>query len=117
MGEEAYADYSAAVHDPATVHAMVEDYRAGLGIDREHDTADRQAGRVLQCPTLVLWSLLDDPEELYDDILAIWRPWAADLQGQGLNAGHHVAEEIPEELASRLLDFLHTSGAEPHPKA
>ena len=35
MGEEAYADYCAAVHDPATVHAMVEDYRAGLGIDRE----------------------------------------------------------------------------------
>ena len=29
MGEEAFADYRAAIHDPETVHAMVEDYRAG----------------------------------------------------------------------------------------
>ena len=30
MGEEAFADYRRAIHDPETVHAMVEDYRAGL---------------------------------------------------------------------------------------
>jgi hypothetical protein len=29
MGAEAYADYLAAIHDPETVHAMTEDYRAG----------------------------------------------------------------------------------------
>jgi haloacetate dehalogenase len=29
MGEEAYADYRRAIHDPATVQAMMEDYRAG----------------------------------------------------------------------------------------
>ena len=44
MGEEAFEDYRRAIHDPATVHAMVEDYRAGLGIDRDHDDADRKAG-------------------------------------------------------------------------
>jgi hypothetical protein len=37
MGQEAYEDYRRAIHDPATVHAMMEDYRAELGIDREHD--------------------------------------------------------------------------------
>ena len=41
MGEEAYADLRRALHDPETVHAMCEDYRAGLGIDRAHDDADR----------------------------------------------------------------------------
>src|SRR3954469_16353323 len=35
MGEEAYADLRRALHDPEVVHAMLEDYRAGLGIDRE----------------------------------------------------------------------------------
>jgi len=45
MGEENYADYRRAIHDPETVHAMCEDYRAGLGVDREHDEADRRAGR------------------------------------------------------------------------
>jgi hypothetical protein len=57
MGAEAYADYLAAIHDPETVHAMIEDYRAGLGIDRRHDEADRAASRKVRCPTLVLWAL------------------------------------------------------------
>ncbi len=44
MGAEAYEDFQRAIHDPATVHGMIEDYRAGLGIDRAHDEADRAAG-------------------------------------------------------------------------
>ena len=67
MGDEAYADLLAALHDPATVHAMCEDYRAGLGIDRMHDDADREAGRTVGCPALVVrpckttWSTLRRP--------------------------------------------------------
>jgi haloacetate dehalogenase len=106
MGAEAYADYRAAIHDPATVHAMLEDYRAGLGIDRAHDEADRRAGRRLACPTLVLWSLKDDLPRLYGDVLAVWRPWCGALQGHGIDSGHHMAEEAPEELAASLLRFL-----------
>jgi haloacetate dehalogenase len=105
MGDEAWADYRAAVHDPATVHAMLEDYRAGLGIDRAHDEADRAAGRRLACPTLVLWALRDDMEQLYGDPLAVWRPWARDLRGHGIDCGHHIAEEAPQALAEALLGF------------
>lgn len=36
IGAENYRELRAAIHDQATVRAMVEDYRAGLGIDREH---------------------------------------------------------------------------------
>jgi haloacetate dehalogenase len=106
MGREAYADYRAAIHDPATVHAMIEDYRAGLGIDRAHDHADRRAGRRLACPLLVLWSRRDDLERLYGDVLAVWRGWARELRGRGLDCGHHMAEEAPEELARDLITFL-----------
>ncbi|MBP2301883.1 alpha/beta fold hydrolase [Azospirillum picis] len=106
MGEEAYRDFRQAIHDPATVHGMLEDYRAGLGIDREHDAADRAAGRRLACPVLALWSLRDDLEALYGDVLAVWRPWAPDVGGRGLDCGHHMAEEAPEELARELLRFL-----------
>ena len=56
MGHENYADYQQAIHDPATVTAMLEDYRAGLGVDRAADDADRAAGRQISCPTMVLWS-------------------------------------------------------------
>lgn len=50
MGAEAFAEYRSAIHAPATVHAMLEDYRAGLGIDRRDEEADRTAGRRLTCP-------------------------------------------------------------------
>jgi haloacetate dehalogenase len=106
MGAEAYKDYLAAIHDPATVHGMVEDYRAGLGIDRVHDEADRREGRRIACPTLILWSLRDDLEFLYGDVLAVWEPWTTRQRGRGLDCGHHMAEEAPNELASKILAFL-----------
>jgi haloacetate dehalogenase len=81
-------------------------YRAGLSVDRLHDEADRVAGRRVACPTLILWSKHDDLERLYGDVLAVWRPWLSELQGHSLDSGHHMAEEVPEELASQLLPFL-----------
>jgi haloacetate dehalogenase len=106
MGQEAWADYQAAIHDPETVHAMCEDYRAGLGIDREHDDADRRAGRRVACPTLLLWAARDDLGDLYGDPLDVWRDWAGDLRGHPLDCGHHMAEELPEQLAADLREFL-----------
>jgi haloacetate dehalogenase len=106
MGAENLADYLRAIHDPATVHAMLEDYRAGLGIDVEHDAADRAARRRIACPTLVLWSEQDDMEELYGDPIAIWSAWCDDVRAETIDAGHHVAEEAPEALAATLLRFL-----------
>jgi haloacetate dehalogenase len=111
MGEENHRDFRAAIHDPDTVHGMIEDYRAGLGIDRRHDEDDRRAGRRIGCPTLVLWSLRDDLESLYGDVLEVWRPWATTLRGQGIDCGHHMAEEAPEELARHLRAFLSEDSA------
>jgi haloacetate dehalogenase len=106
MGAEAWADYHRAIHDPATVHAMMEDYRAGLGLDRAHDDADRAAGRRISCPVLFLWAARDDLEDLYGDPLAIWRDWADDVRGQRIDCGHHIAEEAPDELAGLLAGFF-----------
>ncbi|MDT0527883.1 alpha/beta hydrolase [Micromonospora sp. DSM 115977] len=106
MGEEAYADYRRAIHDPATVHAMCEDYRAGLGPDRAADDADRAAGRRIACPVLFCWSERDDMVDLYGDPAAIWRDWADDVRVASIDSGHHMAEEAPEQLAAALADFL-----------
>jgi haloacetate dehalogenase len=106
MGAAAYADLRAALQDPDTVHAMCEDYRAGLGIDRAHDDADRAAGRRVACPMLVCWSTRDDLEEFYGDPLAIWQAWTTDVRGAAIDSRHHVAEEAPEELAATLRAFL-----------
>jgi haloacetate dehalogenase len=106
MGAEAHAELWAALRDPRVVHGMCEDYRAGLTIDREHEEADRAAGRVVACPTLLLWAEQDDMEDIYDDPLEPLRAWAPDLRGAGIDAGHHVAEEAPEAVAAQLIAFL-----------
>jgi haloacetate dehalogenase len=106
MGKENYGDYRRAIHDPATVHAMIEDYRAGLGVDRAADEADMAAGRRVAAPVLVLWASRDDMRALYGDPLAIWAGWADDLRGREIESGHHIAEDAPDELAAALAAFL-----------
>lgn len=101
----AYADHRVAAHEPATVRAMLADYRAGLGLDREHGEADRRLGRRLSCWTLVLGSLRDDLEELHGNVREVWRPWATDRRERGRDGSHHMAEEAPEELVARVPAF------------
>ena len=106
MGEGNYQEFRVATRDPDTVRAMLEDYRAGLGIDREDEERDRAAGKRIQAPTLLLWSTRDDLVDLYGDPLEIWRTWAPDVRGLPIEAGHHMAEENPDALAAALAAFL-----------
>lgn len=123
MGEDAYRELRRALANPEVVHAMLQDYRAGLREDREHDEADRAAGRRITCPLLVVSLLKDDPElDEGVDLMSIWRRWATDVRGATIDCGHHVAEEKPDELARLLANFLApsggrsvTSGGEPAP--
>ena len=101
---EALADYLEAVHNPESVHAVCEDYRAAATIDTELDEADR-GKRKISCPTLVLWGLQAKLEEWYD-VLDIWRDWADDVQGYGINCGHYLAEEAAEATHTALHNFL-----------
>ena len=110
MGAENFAYVAAALHDPDTVRAMLEDYRAGLGVDVEHDRADRSAGRTIRCPTLVAWSVHDDMEDLYGDLVPLWEPWVSGpLTRARIDSGHHMAEENPEQLARVLGDFARSA--------
>jgi haloacetate dehalogenase len=106
MGQENHDEWRQATRNPDVVRAMLEDYRAGLTVDRQHEEADRAAGARIACPTLILWSLKDDLEDLYGDPRAIWSRWASDVRGHGIDSGHHVAEHAPEALASALSEFL-----------
>ena len=106
MGAENYAEWRSAVRDPVVVRAMLEDYRAGLTVDRGHEEADRANGIRIRCPVLALWSIRDDLEDLYGDPLSIWQDWADDVRGFGIDSGHHMAEEAPDDLARALSEFF-----------
>lgn len=107
MGRENYEDMVAAITNPATVRAMLEDYRAGLTVDRANDEASRAAGETIRCDTLVAWSTRDDMEHLYGDPAAVWRPWVSGtLTSARIDSGHHMAEENPTQLADTLTSFF-----------
>lgn len=106
MGAENHAEFQRAIRKPEVVRAMLEDYRAGITVDREHEEADRAAGRRIGAPTLVLWSERDDLEELYGDPLRIWRDWADDVRGFGIDSGHHMAEEAAPAVSEALASFF-----------
>lgn len=97
--------YRALLADPARVHAVCEDYRAGYHVDRSIDEADRAAGRRIDAPTLVLWGS-DYVGKGSADPLAIWRDWARDVAGRQIESGHFLAEENPQETLEALLPFL-----------
>ncbi len=102
---QAIADYREAIRDPATVHAMCEDYRAGIGIDRALDEADRGRTRIA-CPLLALWGSKGPIGRWYPDMEAIWREWADDVTARAVPSGHYLAEEAPEETLAALRDFF-----------
>ncbi len=112
----AVADYAWAARDPAVVHAMCEDYRAGATCDRDLDDADRAAGRRITSPLQVLWAGKGALEAWYDT-LAVWRDWADDVTGQPLDCGHFLVEERPEEVLAALRDFHAPSRAADGPVA
>ncbi|HEX8101612.1 MAG TPA: alpha/beta hydrolase [Solirubrobacteraceae bacterium] len=98
--------YRRSLDDPAAVEAVCEDYRAGATVDVDDDAADRDAGRRIECPTLVLWAGRGGLPRFYGDPLDVWRPWAPDVTGQAIDASHFLAEDRPEETAEVLRAFL-----------
>jgi haloacetate dehalogenase len=101
--------YVEALRDPARAHAICEEYRAAATCDREHDQADRRAGRRIAGPVLALWSGRGPLNAWYAEEggpLALWRAWADDVQGRSVDAGHFFPEEIPDETADALIRFF-----------
>jgi haloacetate dehalogenase len=105
---KALAEYKRYFRNPATVHAMCEDYRACAGIDFDMDTADFDAGRKIACPVLLLWGATGGvgrntrpgPGE-------VWQRYASDIRGaKALPCGHYLSEEAPEETYRELRAFF-----------
>jgi len=111
----ALAHYHAFFDDPARIHAICEDYRAGRTTDLAHDEADRAAGRKIACPLLAIWGAAGGVPAETDDPLATWREWAFEVRGFPLDSGHYLAEEAPQATAQAVIDFFtstaHNAGA------
>ncbi|KGB55763.1 Alpha/beta hydrolase fold protein [Sphingopyxis sp. LC81] len=97
------AEYRRCYRDPATRHAICEDYRAAASIDLEHDAADDD--RRIEAPLLLLWGEYGTVGTLFD-VMASWLSKARDMRGRALPCGHSPQEETPELLLAELGAFL-----------
>ena len=98
---KAFAEYVRCLREPETIYATCDDYRAGATLDYEHDADDREAGRRIECPVLVLWGARGFLEGHYD-VLDVWRGWADDVQGRVPDSGQYIPDEAPEETLSEV---------------
>lgn len=103
--EPALSVYLQSAAVPDSVTAMCECFRAGFSIDREHDRADRDAGRGIACPTLILWGE-DGVAGRHFDMAEVWHRWAQNLHLAPMPGGHFIPEEAPEQALRALSDFL-----------
>ena len=104
LSDDAVSAYREAFRRPEVRHAMMQDYRAGATIDHEQDLVDRAAGRVLDCPVLVLWEQGRFGEA--DTPLQIWKSWATEVDGRAVPGGHLQPEEQPETVLHAVSSFL-----------
>jgi haloacetate dehalogenase len=98
-------EYLRTAGDPANIHAMCEDYRAGASIDLKHDEADLNTK--INCPLLALWGEKAAMGRLYD-VLAIWRERGTRVSGKPLPGGHTLQEDVPEPFVEEIRAFLRT---------
>jgi len=100
---EAFAEYLRCFSNPETIRATCDEYRAGAGIDLEHDRADR--GRKITTPLLVLWGQRSGQGSGYD-VLGVWRDHADNVTGQAIASGHFLPEEAPDDTYRALHAFF-----------
>lgn len=101
----ALAEYQRCIALPGCAHGICEDYRASAGIDLEHDRSDRDAGKRISVPLLVLWGSQGVIERCFDP-LKEWLAVADNVTGEALPCGHYVPEEVPDALLARVLPFF-----------
>ncbi|MGB2589594.1 MAG: alpha/beta hydrolase [Candidatus Acidiferrum sp.] len=109
FGPEILEEYVSNYRDPARVHGICEEYRAAATIDVEHDRADKEASRQIECPMLHLWAEGGPLDTFYakdGGPLGIWRQWAPRAHGQAMKGGHFFPEENPDDTAALVKQFL-----------
>jgi haloacetate dehalogenase len=104
IDDDAFEAYLDALDD-GTIAAVCADFRASFFLDLEHDLADRDAGRRIECPLLVITGVA---ETQLADAADVWRKWATDVHASTVPGGHFNPEEAPQDVAAALLSFLHS---------
>ena len=100
---EIQLEYLRTSSDPANIHAMCEDYRAGASIDLKHDEADLT--KKITCPLRVLWAEKGAMGRIYD-VMKIWNERGTKVSGRALPGGHNLQEDVPDMVLEEILGLV-----------
>lgn len=94
--------------DPNVVTGALEDYRAGAGLDCEHDLLDEQAGKDgVECSLLVLYSVHLSRRF---DVEGVWTNLAKgafrSVQIGDEGTGHFLPVEAPEQTTNEVVQWM-----------
>lgn len=99
-----FNSYVEALKDPEHLHATIEDYRAGFGVDLDRDQVDYSRGHSVRQPLLALWGAAGGLRSR--DVVGIWKRYAHDVRGASVpDCGHYLPEEKPADVSRALIDF------------
>ncbi|MCF6444836.1 alpha/beta fold hydrolase [Nereida sp. MMG025] len=105
FSDAALESYLAQAEDPARIHAMCADYRAGATFDKTLDEADRKQGHKIAAPLRFLWAEGGFPAQTGKP-RALWEAWATDLTDASCVSGHFAMEEAPQDVLATFLPFF-----------
>jgi len=88
-----------------TISGSCRDYRATATSDFIIDSAD--CDRRIDMPAMIVWGACGHSPERAREFLEIWQRFASNIEySEAFNCGHYIAEEIPDILLQRFLDFF-----------
>ena len=88
-----------------TITGSCRDYRATATSDYVIDTEDRD--RRIDMPAMIVWGARGHPPERAQEFRDIWGRFASRIEhAEAFNCGHYIAEEIPDTLYQRFVEFF-----------
>ena len=102
FSSDALASYRAQAQDPAHLHAMCADYRAGATFDKDLDDTDRAEGRKIEAKMHFLWGRSGFPAQTKKPA-SFWHLWCDDVTDSSCDSGHFVMEENPTSVIDAFV--------------
>jgi len=113
---DAWTVYENFFNQTSVTNASVFDYQAGATIDYNMEVEDQAAGRKINMPTHVLYSIANLGATF--NVSEVWSEWVNEpeagltVEGVGDEKGHFIIEEAPEETVEQLGAFLDRLGVD-----
>lgn len=110
QSDDAWKVYESLNAKTETIKGSCADYAAAADPEPQQQAADQKAGRKIEVPTVVMWSL-GRLGKMHGDVEAIWKQWVDDgvgltAQGIGNDIGHYLPEEASETVGHAIIRLI-----------